>query len=714
MPCILYFLLILSNLLGFRLPLMAEPQTDISTVDFKPREGWNIKSPLKVEPDGRMTLLQDGLGVAWKSVEMDVDEFPMMLAVVTNTLPRERWAITVERGELPTFDVKNEIILIKKFAEEGGFFFHLKKSTGWQGRVKFVISVTVEGHKGDRIVLDNLEAVRLTPASPGTPELCLPETGTALSPLALHFSWCQTTNAVGYDLQMSQQADFTEVKSIEVDPPYLADKLPYLPKDEEMLGPGNWYWRVRGRNIEGRPGDWSKTGEFTLKVPEVKRRPPELAISAAHPLLIFQSGGQSLVSNWESLPEDLKPRVLLRVEEIAPSAIEKVLSTAQKNNIPVLFQASGPHDYYGRTSSRIPLTEIERILKNYPTVKGIYICEQAFRASPEKNRIMMNYAERLIPLAAQYGKLVIWADGHWGRNLWIDVGLNRKLMEVIQEYRSYFVPLWKMNGSLTPLSVHNAIFGLWLSGACDNWGVQPERWYWYEAGFGKLNEQAWFKEGKTEEFPPTFYVQMALLGLSSGASVYSFEPAGDIWGEDGKPTEISQKVTFPFLREAIRQSWIPSREEVFRKICAVYVADEKDSAWSLDYGSLHYIYDGLYGIKHPFQMIPSRGDYHWLPILSKWTPSSVLKPFPVRLDGRRFLSGEEVRRYLREKCKISEGGEAWIAAFGDQAIVMNSRENRDEVQTFELFLKGKTRKISGCLGVNTYLMAQEIEDGLWL
>lgn len=158
MPRIFYFLLILSSVLGFLL-LTAGPQTDISTIDFKPREGWNIKGPLNVQPDGRMTLLQDGLGVAWKFVELDVDEFPMMLAVVTNTLPRERWAIIVERGERPTLDKKNEITLIEKFAEEGGFFFHLKKSTGWQGLVKFIISVVVEGRSGDRIVLDNLEAV---------------------------------------------------------------------------------------------------------------------------------------------------------------------------------------------------------------------------------------------------------------------------------------------------------------------------------------------------------------------------------------------------------------------------------------------------------------------------------------------------------------------------------------------------------------------------
>lgn len=504
------------------------------------------------------------------------------------------------------------------------------------------------------------------------------------------------------------------MKSIEVDPPYLADKLPYLPKDEEMPGPGKWYWRIRARNIEGRPGDWSKTGEFTLKVPEVKRRPPELAISPAHPLFIFHSSGQNLVSNWESLPEELKPHAIMRVEEIASPVIEKVLSKAQKNNIPVLFQASGPHDYYGRTSSRIPLTEIERILQSYPIVKGIYICEQALRASAEKNRIMMNYAERLIPLAAQYGKIVVWADGHWGRNLWIDVGLNKKLIEIIREYRSYFVPLWKMNGSLTPLSVHNAIFGLWLSGTCDNWGVQPERWYWYEAGFGRLNEQAWFKEGKMEEFPPAFYVQMALLGLTSGACVYSFEPPGDIWDERGKLTEISRKVTFPFLREVIQYPWIPSREEILRQVCAVFLADEKDSAWSLDYGSLRYVYEELYGLKHPFQMIPSRGDYFWLPVLSKWTPLSVLESFSVRLDGRIFSNGEEVRRYLREKCKVSTRGEAWIIKFDDRAIVMNSRENWDEVQTFEVSLRGKTKKISGRMGANSYLMVREIEDGLRL
>ena len=148
------------------------------------------------------------------------------------------------------------------------------------------------------------------------------------------------------------------------------------------------------------------------------------------------------------------------------------------------------------------------------------------------------------------------------------------------------------------------------------------------------------------DFPPTFYGQMVLLGLSSGASVYAFEPADDIWGKDGSLSEISRRVTFPLFSEMLKHHWIPKREQVLRKIRSVYVADSSDSRWSLDYGSMHALYENTYGIKHPFEMIPFTSRYFWLPILSKWTSLAILKSFPDQLHANRFSSGEETKKYL--------------------------------------------------------------------
>jgi len=683
-----------------------------SGVDFVPQKGWQVQGPIKVRSDGRISLVQGGHALVWKSVELDVDEFPIMLVRTAQSFPRMRWAIAVERSESPALDEKRAIRLLDKFAEEGGFIVALKKLTGWSGKVKFRLMIVLDGHKDDWIEFGNLEAVRLSVAKPAPPRLSAPANGFVLSPMALHFCWYQMPNAVAYQLEVSRVADFSGSKSFEVRPPYLADKLPYLPGDEELLPPGKWFWRVRAINVAGQSGDWSETGTFTVKE-AAGPRPPLLSVGAAHPLIVVMADAQRLVDQWNSLPTELKAYVVFRIEVLPTEELQKVLQVAQEHHVPLVFQASGPHDYYGPVSSRISLAEIEAIFSNFPVVKGVYICEQAFRVSPTNNRIMMDYARRLIPLAAEYGRMVLWADGHWGRNLWIDVGLNEKLVETMRKYRQYFIPLWKMNGALTPYSAHDAVLGLWVSRGVDNWGVQPERWYWYEAGFGKLNQQGWFKEGEMADYPRAFYGQMVLLGLSGGASVYSFEPPDDVWGRAGSLSQTSQQVTFPLLSEMIRRRWIPTREQVLHKIRSVYVADTSDSPWSLDYGTLHALYDAAYGLEHPFEMIPIRSRYFWLPILSKSTPAAILDSFPDRMHAQEFSSGEEARRYLNERYPNPNSGDAWVVRLDDRVIIMNSRENWDVDQAFNVPMAGRITKLAGRVGVNSYLIIQQANDALW-
>jgi len=705
------YLWIMMSCLGSGHYSKVDVQQEQRILDLEPRKGWNLKGDVTVDADGRICLTADGRGFVWKSATLDVDTFPIMLARATNSLPRERWMIEVEKNDPPTFEEGQQIILLDKFAEEGGFIVPLKKTTGWSGNVTFTIIIGVEGHKGDRIVLDNLEAVKMTSAKPDAPQLSDPPDGAVVSRVAVHLCWYQVTNAVDYELQVSKRRDFLEHSSIMVTPPVLADRLPYLPTDEELPEPGRWFWRVRSVNIAGQLSEWSKTGTFTVRKTQGPRT-PVLSIGSDHPLILLCSDYQHLVENWKSLPDDLRSSIGFRIEEISKEQTQRVLQKAQEHQIPIFFQASGPHDYYGQTSSRITLSEIERILVEFPVVKGIYICEQAFRVSPSNNRIMMDYAGRLIQLAAEHGKMVLWADGHWGRNLWIDVGLNKRLLETIRQHRRFFVPIWKMNGSLTAYSAHDAIFGLWISRSVDNWGVQPERWYWYEAGFGKLNEQKWFKEGRMEDFPPSFYGQMVLLGLSSGAGVYSFEPGSDIWDEHGSLSKISRQVTFPLLSEIIRHHLIPRREQVLQKVRSVYVANASDSHWALDYGTMYSLYESTYGIKHAFQMIPSSSRYFWLPILPRWTTPSVLNSFAVRLDADRSTGSEEVKRLLRNQYLASIEGDAWTVQLDDDLIVLNSSENWDVDQTFGFPMKGKLKRISGRINVNGYLVSQETEDAL--
>lgn len=687
-------------------PNILTPQ-ETAFINFEPRSGWNMHGPISIRSDGRLSLTQDGQGIVWKRIELDIDKFPVMLVRAGNSLPRERWRIAVEKGEFPTFDISKAICLIDNFALEGGFIISFRKITGWSGEVKFSLMIVVDGRRGDCIEFDALEAVLLSSVKPPSPRLSAPAKGSSISRLALHYCWFEAKDAAEYELQVSRRDDFSGAMSFKITPQYLTDRLPYLPEEEELLQAGKWFWRVRGINIQGEPGGWSEAGPFTVRERAQGPRPPVLSISRLHPLIILCSDEQRLVENWKSLPDELRRYAVFRIEALPAENLWRVIQKAQENQVPVIVQTSGPHDDYGRMSARITLSEVEEILRNFPVVKGIYICEQAFRVFPPRNRIMMDYADRLIQLSAEYGKLVFWADGHWGRNLWIDVGLDEKLMATIQKHKEYFVPIWKMNCSLTPYSIHSAVFGFWVGGAVNAWGVQPEHWYWYEAGFGKLGQQAWFKEGEMAEFPAGFYGQMILLGVSTGAAVYSFEPSSDIWAPDGSLSEISRRITFPQLYHIIRHRLIPDRAAVLKKIQNVYIADSADSPWALDYGTMHALYKTMYGIEHPFQMIPSLSQSFFLPILSKWTSKEILRSFSEKSLSRKFSGLEEARGYFGKNHESPVKGDAWAIALDNTVFIMNSHENRDVDQVFEVPLKGKVSKMAGKVSVNSYLVVNE-------
>ncbi|MBM2846130.1 MAG: hypothetical protein HW407_1442, partial [Bacteroidetes bacterium] len=188
-------------------------------------------------------------------------------------------------------------------------------------------------------------------------------------------------------------------------------------------------------------------------------------------------------------------------------------------------------------------------------------------------------------------------------------------------------------------------------------------------------------------------------------SVYSFEPSGDTWGKDAGLSEISQTITFPLLLEIIRHQWIPRKDQVLKKIHAGYIADRPDSAWSMDYGSMRTLYQGTYGIQHPFQMIPSRSRYFWIPILPKWTPQQTLEIFPDRIRAQTFTTSEEVTRYFDSRYASPDKGDAWIVHYDDRVLIMNSRENWDEDQAFDVSMGGSIKRISGRIAVNSYVLA---------
>ncbi len=555
--------------------------------------------------------------------------------------------------------------------------------------------------------------MHLPAAPPPAPGLVAPADGAVLSPNALHFSLAQAPNAVDYELQVSRQRDFTGAWSARVTPPYLADRLPYLPDDDAPRGAGQWFWRARAISIGGRAGPWTRAHGYTVQE-SAGPRPPVLAPSPEEPLFVLMADRRTMLARWEALPVEVRRHTVFRVEDLPTESLAVTVELAQRHGIPVVVQTSGPHDYYGPVSARIPLSDVDAWFRRFPVVKGVYICEQAFRVTPEGKRTMLAYARRLLALAAEHGRLVVWADAHWTRNLWIDAGLDAPLVAAMRRYGRYFVPVVKMNGALTPHSALDAALGLWLAGFAAGWGVQPEHWYWYEAGLGAPGRQQWHKEGVMADFPPTFYGQLALLGLAGGASVYSFEPGTDEWNAEGGLTPTARGVVMPLLEELATRRWVPDRTEVMGGVRAVYVADSADSPWALDYGTLRPVYAAAYGESHPFAIIPRVSRYGRIPIVPRSTPPEVLASFRARLRAGVPATVAESRRLLDALYPARAEGDAWMVRLPRGVAVMNGHENQDIEQSFAVALDGPVQRLSGRLGLNSYLILRQEEGDVRL
>lgn len=95
-------------------------------------------------------------------------------------------------------------------------------------------------------------------------------------------------------------------------------------------------------------------------------------------------------------------------------------------------------------------------------------------------------------------------------------------------------------------------------------------------------------------------------------------------------------------------------------------------------------------------------------------PRSVLQTFPDQFRSQTFPTATAVTGYLKKRYAGPDRGDAWVADVDGKVIIMNSRENWSNEQTFEVPMQGKVRKISGRIGVNAYLLASDAPEGFRL
>jgi len=109
-------------------------------------------------------------------------------------------------------------------------------------------------------------------------ELCTPANGSLTT--ELRFEWTPIRLASGYELQFSQDPNFTTVTTRST------NHSRYSFTDQNGLSDGHWYWRVKGTdNPLPVQGIWSARGEFDFESQMVTPRSPASGASVSTPVL---------------------------------------------------------------------------------------------------------------------------------------------------------------------------------------------------------------------------------------------------------------------------------------------------------------------------------------------------------------------------------------------------------------------------------------------
>ncbi len=510
------------------------------------------------------------------------------------------------------------------------------------------------------------------------------------------------------------------------------------------------------------PGDGTLTDLADLPI---ERKPPKTVIAPDHPLIILQTSnrfpdttedwnfetsgatdpyeaarahGREAARVWnEVLPDDIRPYCQLQMElrlrdhEERYKRLRAMLEETEKGGVAVSLQISDPHD----TFTFDPIY-VDKLLEEFPCIKSIGVTESRMEHFHSFNvpryAVFPDtlYAMDVIKLAARHG---VHVSMSYQMLKWLYLTTatpNRPLLDTIQAYGEYVLP---QNEHL--LAQHmprqTATWGTWLAGYVDNWGVEPQSW-WYENGrmlspgvFGKPHDDA----EKFAEFdgkplmPPLLYRAMILEGAKLGATVYQFEPFWDLF--DYASSMCWREAIYPTLMEVINRKLIPTRDQVLEKTSVAYVLREarshrefhanlRDVDWIANEGLLARAAYGVWERYLMHELIPNKDDYYYIPLLPPNTPEDLLAHFDLVITPGMCDSVASYEELLRPHASRDGEGTATITSINGHTYVMQHHENLYERQTYEIDLPRPVRGVVAAMAADALALSWPEDPGATL
>jgi len=275
------------------------------------------------------------------------------------------------------------------------------------------------------------------------------------------------------------------------------------------------------------------------------------------------------------------------------------------------------------------------------------------------------------------------------------------------------------NGDMA-LHSYGAVQGLMASGYVEHCGVWADEWIWPCCGFGKLGEiipedKIWETRRKlgTKQCPWVYDIQMWLMGIASGSTVFHLESAHQ-WSPEGKGQPQYRRVFLPFVKAVVERQLIPSRQAFLDSI-KIAVPGNMDLAK----GKHQKLYTGGFAYLKDLYALKDKGDREFIPNDSRYGIVCLLPPGAACLNqNTRIVPQEQLMDVARAKdtfnlaCPQRFTGDAFMWECDGTVIVTNTNENQDIPQKFAMPLeKGPVRSLDGTIGVHQYLVGKNAKDG---
>lgn len=549
---------------------------------------------------------------------------------------------------------------------------------------------------------------------PEAPRLLSPLSGMNMTDVASFFKWSPVAGCSNFVVQVARDAAFRNLVVEKRTRNKGFHKNQYFPKD--VLTPGAYHWRVRAlRGADAGP--WSEArpvlvnGEHPVLPQTVRTIGPET------PLFLMRNRAWDPAQSSAHLREIIPPgleRVIV-VDDLAMAG-EKVLERAKR------YQELGVDFVIWDNRCQTSLSVIEYAFQSFDHCIGIaegeHFSGMYWERGPEGNLAECDFVHRAWTLCAKYGRFYFFADGDGGSYRWPGFAAREK--ESLLRYRKNIVPMFKTTNGDLALHSYGAVQGLMASGYSENCGTWVDEWIWPCCGFGKLGEtippeKLWENRRKvgTRQCPWVYDIQMWLMGIASGSTVFQLESAHQ-WGPDGKGAPHYGRVFLPFVKAVVAHQLIPSREAFLKNVNVAVVSDLE-----LAKGQHGKRYTGGFAYLNELYALKANGDQEFIPNDSRYGIVCLLPPGATCLNQRtrvvpqaQLSAPEKAKELFNRSYPPRSRGNAFMWACDGTVIVTDSNENQDVDQSFFMPLgPGLVHVLRGTVGVHQYLIGKIAKDG---